>query len=89
MWLRSTNIGVRVLFETLTYNNIENWYYKVKQLLKNETENSLITKLLQSAKEFYCKVRQVLQSVTEVYYKVSQVLQSATVMTKWDVTKIQ
>ena len=42
--------------------------------------------LLQSATEFYYKVRQVLQSVTDCYYKARQVLQSVTVITKLDVT---
>ena len=39
---------------------------------------TVITKLLQSVKEVYYKMRQVLQSVTELYYKVRQVLQSVT-----------
>ena len=34
-------------------------------------------------------ITKLLQSVTEVYYKMRQVLQSATVITKWDITKLQ
>ena len=41
-------------------------------------QKTVITKLLQSVKEVYYKVRQVLQSVTEVYYRARQVLQSVT-----------
>ena len=46
-----------------------------------------LSKMRQSATEFYDKVCQVLQSVTECYYKLRQVLQSVTVIKKWDVTK--
>ena len=53
----------------------------MRQLLKNETDNS-IKNLLQSETEFYYKVSQVLQSVKGCYYKVRQVLQSVTVITK-------
>ena len=49
-------------------------------------QKTVITKLLQSVTEVYCKVRQVLQRVTGCYYRVFQVLQSSTVITKWDVT---
>ena len=43
-------------------------------------QTRVITKLLQSVREVYYRVRQVLQSVTEVYYKVRQVLQSVTLL---------
>ena len=52
---------------------MKNCYYKVRQLLQSETENSY-----QNVTENYYKVRQVLQSVTDCYYKVCQVLQSLT-----------
>ena len=45
-------------------------------------QKTVITKLLQSVTEVYCKVRKVSQSVTGCYYKVRQVLQSATVIKK-------
>ena len=45
-------------------------------------QKTVITRLLQSVTEVYCKMRQVLQSVTGCYYKVRQVLQSVTVITK-------
>ena len=63
-----TKFGLHVFFETLAYNNIENWYCKVRQLLKNETESS------------YYKV--ITECDREVYYKVRQVFQSAAVITK-------
>ena len=57
-------------------------------------QKTIITKLLQSVTEVYCKVRQVLQSVTDCYYKVRQVSQSVTgfitktVVTMLDVTTL-
>ena len=50
-----------MLFEPLI-DNINNLYYKVRQLLQNETDNSY--------QEICYKVHQVLQSVTEDCYKV-------------------
>ena len=46
------------------------------------TQKTVITKLLQSVTDSFCKVCQVLQSVTDCYCKVFQVLQNATVIAK-------
>ena len=54
----------------LWHDNIENKYYKIRQLLQNEAENSYYNKLL--------------QSVTEVHHKVRQLSQSASSITKCD-----
>ena len=91
MWLRATKFGLHVFLETLAYNNIENWWYQVRQLLKNETENSyykVITKCGRSASGItkcdkfitkcimYYKVWQAVVTKRVRYYKVPQLLQS-------------
>ena len=49
-------------------------------------QKTVITKLLQSVRGVYYKVRQVLQTVPDCFYKVRQVLQSAAVIAKRNVT---
>ena len=59
-----------ILFETLV-DNIKNWFYKVKQSLKNEKDNSY--------EKFITKCnRSLLQSVS--------ILKSVTLLTRRDVT---
>ena len=90
MWSRSTKFGLHVFFETLTYNNIENRWYKVRQLLKNETENSyykVITKcdrnLLQSLSGITKCGRLLLQSSSGITKCDRPLLQSASGITKF------
>ena len=59
-WILFHRFAHSFLFETFA-DNVKNWYYKVRQLFQNETENSH-KKLLQSPTEIYYKVRQVLQT---------------------------
>ena len=75
-------------FHTLAYNNIEN---KVRQLLKNETENSyykVITKcdrsLLKSASGITKCDRLLLQSASGITKSDRLLLQSASGITKCD-----
>ena len=77
-------------FETLV-DNIKNWYYKVRQLLQNETENSyqkFITKcdrgLLQSASGITKCDRLLLQSASSITKCDRLLLQSVTGITKCD-----
>ena len=49
------------------------------------TQKTVITKLVQSVTDSFCKVCQVLQSVTDCYCKVFQLLQNAMVIAKWDI----
>ena len=92
-WILFHRFAHSFLFETFA-DNVKNWYYKVRQLFQNETENShkkIIAKsdrdLLQSAlgitnmvwQKFIAKcARYCKYGVTEVYYKVRQVSQSVT-----------
>lgn len=62
-----TKFGLHaVSFLKFWHDNIENWDFKVRQLLQNETETVIKTSL-QSATENYCNVLQVLQCVTDNY----------------------
>ena len=64
-----------MLFETLV-GNIKNWYYKVRKLLQNETDNSY---------QKCDKVRQSFMIKCVRYYEVLQMLlQTASGITKCD-----
>ena len=73
----SQKFGLYVFFETLAYSSIENWQCKVRQLLKNETENSYY-KIITNCD------RSLLQIVPGITKCDRLLLQSASGITKCD-----
>ena len=77
-----TKFGLHVFFETLAYSSIENWYCKVRQLLKNETEKSYYKVITE------CD-RSLLQSVSGIAKSDRSLLQSESGITKCDRSLLQ